>query len=120
MLYPNNDILQNDQRDSIDSYFECVTACSLTGEGVECVTRCIEVHLKKEDWNMSKNPPIQRKTTLKWSSNGELSSIDKARILEKLTNKELTECEFACDLENSIEPGGHWAELKFKPQINGF
>ena len=56
---------------------------------------------------MSKNPPIQRKTTLKWSSNGELSSIDKARILEKLTNKELTECEFACDLEKSIETGGN-------------
>ena len=49
MLYPNNDFMQNDQRDSIDSYFECVTACSLTGEGGECVTRCIEVHLKKED-----------------------------------------------------------------------
>ncbi len=54
---------------------------------------------------MSKKTPIQRKTTLKWSSNGELSPIDKARILEKLTNKELTECEFACDLENSIETG---------------
>ena len=32
--------------DSIDSYFECVTACSLSGEGVECVTRCVEIHLK--------------------------------------------------------------------------
>ena len=47
----------------------------------------------------------QRKTTLKWSSNGELSSIDKARILARLTDKELTECEFACDLENSVESG---------------
>ncbi len=51
--------------------------------------------------NMSKINPIQRKTTLKWTSNGELSSIDKARILEKLTDKELTECELACDLEKS-------------------
>ncbi len=50
-----------------------------------------------------RNSMQQRKTTLKWSPNGELSSIDKARILEKLTDKELTECEFACDLENSIE-----------------
>ncbi len=52
---------------------------------------------------MKKNTSIQRKTTLKWTSNGELSAIDKARILEKLTNKELTECEFSCDMEKSIE-----------------
>ncbi len=47
---------------------------------------------------MKKNLTRQRKTTLKWTSDGELSSIDKARILERLTNKELTECELACDL----------------------
>ena len=41
--------------------------------------------------------PIQRKTTLKWSSNGELSSVDMARILEHLSNKELTQCVLACD-----------------------
>ncbi len=46
---------------------------------------------------MSRNTSRQRKTTLKWTSDGELSSIDKARILEKLTNKELTTCELACD-----------------------
>ena len=40
---------------------------------------------------------IQRKTTLKWSSNGELSSVDMARILELLANKELTQCALACD-----------------------
>ena len=49
MLYSNSDLMQNEQRDSIDSYFECVTACSISGEGGECVTRCIEVHLKQED-----------------------------------------------------------------------
>ena len=54
---------------------------------------------------MSKKNSIQRKTTLKWNSNGELSPIDKARILERLTDKELTECEFACDLGKSIEVG---------------
>tara|TARA_Y100001968_G_C18884872_1_gene493401 strand:+ start:312 stop:500 length:189 start_codon:yes stop_codon:yes gene_type:complete len=43
------------------------------------------------------NKPVQRKTTLKWSSDGELSSIDMARILELLANKELTECVLACD-----------------------
>ena len=42
--------------------------------------------------------PIQRKTTLKWSSDGELSSIDMARILELLANQELTQCVLACDV----------------------
>ena len=41
--------------------------------------------------------PIQRKTTLKWSSDGELSSVDMARILELLSHKELTQCVLACD-----------------------
>ena len=41
--------------------------------------------------------PIQRKTTLKWSSDGELSSVDMARILHLLANKELTQCVLACD-----------------------
>ena len=43
------------------------------------------------------NKPIHRKTTLKWSSDGELSSIDMARILELLANKELTQCVLACN-----------------------
>ena len=41
--------------------------------------------------------PVQRKTTLKWSSDGELSSIDMARVLELLANHELTQCVLACD-----------------------
>ena len=36
--------------------------------------------------------PQQRKTTLKWGSNGELSSIDMVRILERLDDQDLTEC----------------------------
>ena len=43
------------------------------------------------------NKPIQRKTTLKWRSNGELSSVDMARILDLLAKKELTQCVLACD-----------------------
>ena len=35
----------------------------------------------------------QRKTTLKWGDNGELSSIDMARILDRLNDPGLTECE---------------------------
>ena len=41
--------LQRDQTDAIDSYFECVTACSLDNEGGECITRCVEIHLKREE-----------------------------------------------------------------------
>ncbi len=37
------------EQDAIDSYFECITECSLDKSGAECITRCIEVHLKKED-----------------------------------------------------------------------
>ena len=40
----------------------------------------------------STNSP-QRKTTLKWNINGELSSIDMARIIRALSVKELSECE---------------------------
>ena len=36
------------ERDILDSYFECVTACSLSDEGIECMTRCVEVYLKTE------------------------------------------------------------------------
>ncbi len=42
----------------------------------------------------------QRKTTLKWGRNGELSPIDMARVLDQLTNPELTECELACDADS--------------------
>ena len=45
--------------------------------------------------------PAQRKTTLKWTSNGELCAIDMARILTQLTKSELKQCELACDLEKS-------------------
>ncbi len=50
---------------------------------------------------MRQNSSKQRKTTLKWNSDGELSSIDKARILQRLTNKDLTECKLSCDTNES-------------------
>ena len=37
--------------------------------------------------------PAQRKTTLKWNSDGELSAVDMARILDRLTKPELSQCE---------------------------
>ena len=45
--------------------------------------------------NKSKNL-TQRKTTLKWNKNGELSSIDMARIINALTETDLKECELTC------------------------
>ena len=45
--------------------------------------------------NKLTNTP-QGKTTLKWNINGELSSIDMARIINALSIAELRECELAC------------------------
>ena len=41
--------------------------------------------------------PFQRKTTLKWNSDGSLSSVDMARILSRLERTNLTECELSCE-----------------------
>ena len=38
---------------------------------------------------MNKKCSRQRKTTLKWNSNGDLSEIDMLRILEKISYSEL-------------------------------
>ena len=46
------------------------------------------------------NIPLQRKTTLKWDGNGELSSVDMTRILQLLSDNELTECVLSCDVNN--------------------
>ena len=48
---------------------------------------------------MKNNPknPAQRKTTLKWDMNGELSSIDMARIINGLSDTELKECDLTCN-----------------------
>ena len=46
---------------------------------------------------MNKKNLPQRKTTLKWKSNGELSEIDMLRILDKLSTDDLNQCELKCD-----------------------
>ena len=48
---------------------------------------------------MNKNSYPQRKTTLKWNSNGDLSEIDMLRILDKISTAELNQCELTCDLD---------------------
>ena len=61
--------------------------------------------------NKSTNP-AQRKTTLKWNINGELSSIDMARIINALSDKELKECELTCNRvsksERTLKLGMWW------------
>ncbi len=46
---------------------------------------------------MNKKNSPQRKTTLKWKSNGELSEIDMLRILDKISAYELNKCELTCE-----------------------
>ena len=55
----------------------------------------------------STNSP-QRKTTLKWNINGELSSIDMARIIKALSKKELSECELTCNRDAKKLHLGMW------------
>ena len=50
---------------------------------------------------MNKKNSPQRKTTLKWNSNGELSEIDMLRILEKISSHDLNQCELTCDSDTN-------------------
>tara|TARA_B100000579_G_C22787786_1_gene832829 strand:+ start:1255 stop:1437 length:183 start_codon:yes stop_codon:yes gene_type:complete len=49
-----------------------------------------------------KKIPQQRKTTLKWGTNGELSAVDMVRILERLNDQDLTECEIPLKKEENL------------------
>ena len=46
--------------------------------------------------------PQQRKTTLKWGTNGELSALDMVRILDGLNDQDLTECEIPLEKGKKI------------------
>ena len=46
---------------------------------------------------MNKKFSPQRKTTLKWKSNGDLSEIGMLRILNKISSSKLKRCELTCD-----------------------
>ena len=48
---------------------------------------------KRRQEEKDKMIPQQRKTTLKWGTNGELSAVDMVRILDRLNDHDLTECE---------------------------
>ena len=50
----NNRVVSNDENteiDTINSYFECITECSIIDGHQECVTRCLEIHLKGVNQN---------------------------------------------------------------------
>ena len=49
---------------------------------------------------MNKKNLQQRKTTLKWKNNGELSELDMLRILDRISNYTLNRCELTCDLDH--------------------
>ncbi len=42
---------QHKEIDPINSYFQCITECSIVDGHQECITRCLEMHLKGEDEN---------------------------------------------------------------------
>ena len=48
---------------------------------------------------MNKKYSLQRKTTLKWNADGDLSEIDMLRIIDSLSGAELNKCELTCKLD---------------------
>ena len=58
---------------------------------------------KRSQENISKKIPQQRKTTLKWGANGELSAVDMVRILDRLNDQDLTECEIPLEAEKETK-----------------
>ena len=52
---------------------------------------------------MNNKYPKQRKTTLKWKSNGELSEFDMLRIVDRISKRELNRCELTCSKEEEEE-----------------
>ena len=52
---------------------------------------------------MNKRNSQQRKTTLKWNANGELSEIDMLRILERISSTDLNQCELTCDSDQDLQ-----------------
>tara|TARA_B100001250_G_scaffold895_1_gene813 strand:- start:296 stop:520 length:225 start_codon:yes stop_codon:yes gene_type:complete len=62
----------------------------------------IAMEQKKSQEQQAIKIPKQRKTTLKWGTNGELSSIDMVRILDRLNDQDLTECEIPLKTEKKL------------------
>ena len=37
---------QTKEKDAVNLYFECITECNIVDGHQECITRCLEIHLK--------------------------------------------------------------------------
>ena len=45
-----NDIYTNmKESDALESFFECITSCSINSEGVDCTTACYMKHLEQKN-----------------------------------------------------------------------
>ena len=53
-----------DEIDHVDSYFECISECCIINGHKECVTRCIEIHLKGCLLYTSPSPRDSRKSRM--------------------------------------------------------
>ena len=38
------------ESDALESFFECITFCSINGKGVDCTTDCYTKHLKPKNF----------------------------------------------------------------------
>ena len=46
-LFMTKDIYSNiKDSDALESFFECITSCSINNEGVDCTTACYRKHLE--------------------------------------------------------------------------
>ena len=46
------DIYSNiNDTDALESFFECITSCSINSEGVDCTTACYTKHLEPNNVN---------------------------------------------------------------------
>ncbi len=65
---------------------------------------CAKLYLNILESNLTLQPekelsrPLQRKTTLKWNMDGELSEFDKTKIFSLLSESELNQCELDLDV----------------------
>ena len=51
-LIMKKDIYTNiKDRDALESFFECITTCSINAEGVDCTTACYTKHLEPKNVN---------------------------------------------------------------------
>ena len=49
-LTMNKDIYSNiKDSDALESFFECITSCSINSEGVDCTTACYVKHLERKN-----------------------------------------------------------------------